>query len=165
MRFARLSGHIWVTEYAESASRISWPTRRICTRRLEVPLDGVSATSMWNILNIVCFLTVYINGKAGKVGPGISGQFSFSTSIYLLYNKCVHVADGDRYYFGFILQQSDSTTNDSSPGRAKWITVHRDSQKNYLKITVQGIRCVRMINRAGSPRRFASAMSIVAKCV
>jgi len=53
-----------VIEYVESASQISWPTNRTCIRRLEVPLDGVSATRMWNILNIVCFLTIYINGKA-----------------------------------------------------------------------------------------------------
>lgn len=63
------------------------PDNTSYSRRLQVPLDGVSATSMWNLLNIVCFLTVYVNGKAGKFEQGISGQFSLRVSLYLPQRK------------------------------------------------------------------------------
>ena len=61
----------------EEPGQISWSTRSTCGPvRLELPLDGVSAYSMWNILNIVFYLTIYINGKAGNFGRGISGEAS-----------------------------------------------------------------------------------------
>lgn len=88
---------------------------------------------MWNILNIVCFLTIYINGKTGKFGQGISGQF--------FERECtpnvVHIISGDWCYLVFF-QPSDSTTNDSSHGRAKPITAQlRALYQVFLKSTVR----------------------------
>lgn len=137
----------------ESASQIS--SRTICTCRLEFPLDGASASSMWNLLNIVCFLTIYINGKAGKFEQGISGRFCERECT----PSVVHIITSDRYHLVFF--QPQDGTNDSSHGRADSITVQQGSRRRFLKSTVL-VPHVRMTKRARQ-KRSACAQNTVVK--